>query len=118
VYVDGKNKSTFIARNHRVERVEVELHDFVATWSEVELMKQALWVFRSGLQFACNIHTVFIPNRKVHRTTAFFISAWGSKKKHRKVKLQFTFNKMADPRIEEILAPLRASVKEQVTIVF
>lgn len=97
--------------------MEVELQEFVPTWSEVEPMKPVSWVFRSGLQFTCNIHTVFISNRKVHRTTAFFSSAWGSKKKHRKVKLQFTFNKMADPRIEEILAPLRASVKEQVSIV-
>jgi hypothetical protein len=76
-------------------------------------MKSVSWVLR----LACNIHTAFIPNRKVHRTTAFFISAWGSKKKHRKVKLQLTLDKMADPRIEEILAPLRASVKEQASFV-
>ncbi|KAG8231863.1 hypothetical protein J437_LFUL011768 [Ladona fulva] len=40
-------------------------------------------------------------------------SSWGSKKKHRHVKLNLFIN-MADPKIEEILAPLRASVKEQV----
>jgi hypothetical protein len=58
---------------------------------------------------------VFIPIRKVHGTTAFFVGAWGSKKKHREVKLQYTFDRMSDPRIEEILAPLRAFVKEQVS---
>lgn len=42
-----------------------------------------------------------------------FSSTWGSKKKHRKVRLQVTLDTMADPKIEEILAPLRASVKEQ-----
>lgn len=41
---------------------------------------------------------------------------WGSKKSHRKVKLKlFDHQKMADPKIEEILAPLRTSVKEQVS---
>jgi hypothetical protein len=82
-------------------------------------MKPFSWVFRSGVQLVCNIHTihtVFIPIRKLHRTTAFFVSAWGSKKKHRKVKLQFIFDRMSDPRIEEILAPLRAFVKEQVSV--
>jgi hypothetical protein len=80
-------------------------------------MKSVSWVLRCGFRLACNNLIAFIPNRKVHRTTASFISAWGSKKKHRKVKLQFTLDKMADPRIEEILAPLRASVKEQVSFV-
>lgn len=39
---------------------------------------------------------------------------WGSKKKHRKVKLQFSLDTMGDSKIEEVLAPLRANVKEQV----
>ncbi|XP_067005016.2 glycine--tRNA ligase [Anabrus simplex] len=38
---------------------------------------------------------------------------WGTKKQHRAVKLQYLFDTMADPQSEEILAPLRASVKEQ-----
>lgn len=43
-------------------------------------------------------------------------SEWGSKKKHRKVNLQLLeYQKMSDPKIEEILAPLRHSVKEQVS---
>ncbi|KAK0166702.1 hypothetical protein PV327_004192 [Microctonus hyperodae] len=37
---------------------------------------------------------------------------WGSKKKHRAVKLHFPLD-MTDPTIEEILAPLRANVKQQ-----
>jgi hypothetical protein len=78
-------------------------------------MKPVSLVIRCGVQLAYNISTALIPVRKVHRTTAFFVSAWGSKKKHRKVKLHFTFDRMTDPKIEEILAPLRASVKEQVS---
>lgn len=39
---------------------------------------------------------------------------WGKNKKHRNVKLQLYFDSMADPQIEVVLAPLRASVKEQV----
>lgn len=38
---------------------------------------------------------------------------WGTKKQHRKVKLNFPLE-MTDPKIENELAPLRASVKEQV----
>lgn len=42
-------------------------------------------------------------------------SVWGSKKLHRKIKLQITTKKeMADPKIEEFLTPLRLLVKEQV----
>jgi tRNA U34 2-thiouridine synthase MnmA/TrmU len=41
---------------------------------------------------------------------------WGSKKAHRNVKVQsLLIQEMADPKIEEILAPLRAAVKEQVS---
>lgn len=39
---------------------------------------------------------------------------WGIKKQHRKVKLHFNLNIMADSKIEEVLAPLRAAVKEKV----
>lgn len=41
---------------------------------------------------------------------------WGSKKFKTKKKLQVLSYMMADPKMEEILAPLRASVKEQVII--
>nr|QBB01682.1 Glycine--tRNA ligase [Cotesia chilonis] len=39
-------------------------------------------------------------------------SNWGSNKKFRAVKLNFPLD-MTDPKIEEVLAPLRANVKEQ-----
>ncbi|XP_050307037.1 glycine--tRNA ligase isoform X2 [Anthonomus grandis grandis] len=38
---------------------------------------------------------------------------WGKNKQHRKIKLNLYFDTMADPQNEQILAPLRASVKEQ-----
>lgn len=40
---------------------------------------------------------------------------WGSKKAHRKVKLNL-FTNMADPKTEVILSPLRFLVKEQVRV--
>lgn len=44
------------------------------------------------------------------------IPGWGSKKAHRNIKLQSQLiQEMADPQIEEKLAPLRAAVKEQVS---
>lgn len=43
------------------------------------------------------------------------VPAWGSKRHKNKQKLKIQFiNIMADPKIEEVLAPFRASVKEQV----
>ncbi|XP_043595827.1 glycine--tRNA ligase [Bombus pyrosoma] len=39
-------------------------------------------------------------------------SKWGTTKKNRKLKIQITQN-MSDPKMEEILSPLRDSVKEQ-----
>lgn len=41
---------------------------------------------------------------------------WGKNKQHRNIKLKLYFDSMADPQIEEALAPLRASVKEQVIL--
>lgn len=43
---------------------------------------------------------------------------WGVNKKHRDIKLNLYFQEMADPKVEEVLAPLRASVKEQVYFVY
>lgn len=43
---------------------------------------------------------------------------WGSKKSHRSIKInQLLLQEMSDPKTEEILAPLRALVKEQVSII-
>lgn len=45
------------------------------------------------------------------------IPEWGSKKAHRNVKIQKQLiQEMADPEIEVKLAPLRAAVKEQVSL--
>lgn len=44
------------------------------------------------------------------------IPGWGSNKAHRKIKIQTQLiQDMADPQVEEKLAPLRAAVKEQVS---
>jgi hypothetical protein len=41
---------------------------------------------------------------------------WGSKKKHRNVKLhQLLLDNMTDPNIEAVLEPLRSAVKELVS---
>lgn len=41
---------------------------------------------------------------------------WGSTKKNRNIKLNRLYlEEMADPAIEQVLAPLRAQVKEQVS---
>lgn len=41
---------------------------------------------------------------------------WGSNKKHRDIKIsQLYLQNMSDPKIEDILEPLRAAVKEQVS---
>ncbi|XP_019870544.2 glycine--tRNA ligase [Aethina tumida] len=52
-------------------------------------------------------------NKKSFCITSSVHQKWGSNKKHRNVKLNIYWDTMADPKIEEILAPLRASVKEQ-----
>lgn len=44
-------------------------------------------------------------------------SKWGTTKKNRKLKIQITQN-MSDPKMEEILSPLRDSVKEQVSSIW
>ncbi|XP_053970973.1 glycine--tRNA ligase [Hylaeus volcanicus] len=60
--------------------------------------------------------TILVNNKQTFRK--FSINArladfnWGSNKKHRKVKIQILPD-MSDPKIEEILSPLRTSVKEQ-----
>lgn len=53
----------------------------------------------------------FSQNRQLNKSN----SSWGSNKKHRNIKIQSQLiAEMADPIIEEKLAPLRAAVKEQV----
>lgn len=52
-----------------------------------------------------------------HQINSTRSSDWGSKKAHRKVKLRL-FKEMADPKIEEVLAPLRELVRLQVRKLF
>ncbi|CAH0556631.1 unnamed protein product [Brassicogethes aeneus] len=70
--------------------------------------------FQDVLRSSCYLQC--FPNFTSYRH--FYISTsvdqkWGTNKKHRNVKLNIYFDTMADPKIEEILAPLRANVKEQ-----
>lgn len=44
-------------------------------------------------------------------------SNWGTKKSVPLVKLVYYPESMADPQVEQILAPLRAAVKKQVSLV-
>lgn len=55
--------------------------------------------------------------KKIHFSSVSYKSrpVWGTNKQHRKIKLFFQQTAMADPRTEEILAPLRLNVKSQVT---
>lgn len=58
------------------------------------------------------------PARGVAVTATFLdFSRWGSRKANRNLKIALTFD-MTDPKIEEALAPLRASVKEQVSAIW
>lgn len=59
-------------------------------------------------------HSIFVLNlRCISNNTLLGQQNWGSKKSHRNVKL-VNLKGMADPKIEEQLAPLRQNVKEQV----
>ncbi|XP_076642681.1 glycine--tRNA ligase [Halictus rubicundus] len=79
------------------------------------------WISRN-LHFLCrtvgrgtckNIIVCVQPLRKITVSVRLAdFSKWGTKKKDRKLKIP-TFIDMSDPKIEEILSPLRASVKEQ-----
>lgn len=57
---------------------------------------------------------IYCDNLKLFSNTAS-PNQWGKNKNHRNVKLQWYFDTMADAKIEEILAPLRSKVKEQVS---
>lgn len=78
-----------------------------------------------ALKLPSVINNHFVYNRFIVKSSGVFkrnftvfsagnCQQWGKNKKHRSVRLQLYFDSMADPQIEETLAPLRASVKEQV----
>ena len=53
-----------------------------------------------------------LRSRSLH-ITSVASNKWGTNKKHRSIALNTYLDTMADPKIEEILTPLRSSVKEQ-----
>lgn len=58
------------------------------------------------------------PVRSVAATASLLdFSQWGTKKANRKLKIARLFD-MTDPKVEEVLAPLRANVKEQVSAIW
>lgn len=65
------------------------------------------------LVYKCSVFSKHLP--AVCTQFRFSHNHWGSNKLHRKIKITNPLRDivMADPKIEEILAPLRASVKEQ-----
>ncbi|XP_022919246.2 glycine--tRNA ligase [Onthophagus taurus] len=65
------------------------------------------------IQHKCHITSNQFNLRSFSLTSVIF-NKWGTKKKARYIQLKYSYlENMADPKIEEILAPLRASVKEQ-----
>lgn len=74
----------------------------------------------------CSEINLKFPQKKVIQVSRLFSSSnlqldksnWGSTKSHRKIKIHNSqlIGEMADPAIEEKLAPLRACVKEQVIL--
>ncbi|XP_047540671.1 glycine--tRNA ligase [Vanessa atalanta] len=67
------------------------------------------------LVYKCSIISKPIPFVLNHLKHTHNFPHWGSNKVHRKIKIANPYKDtiMADPKIEEILAPLRAHVKEQ-----
>lgn len=67
----------------------------------------------------CKHNTIYKQLLRKFTVTARLadFSKWGTKKKDRKVKIQI-LQDMSDPKIEEILSPLRDSVKEQVNAIW
>lgn len=70
-----------------------------------------------SLVYKCSVLSKHLPVACTHLrlTHNLQIQQWGSKKTHRKIKISNPLRDiiMADPKIEEVLAPLRAAVKEQ-----
>ncbi|XP_063633791.1 glycine--tRNA ligase [Cydia splendana] len=69
----------------------------------------------SSLFHKCSVLSKLLPVVVTPRRLSHQLQQWGSNKVHRKIKIPNPLREiiMADPKIEEILAPLRASVKEQ-----
>lgn len=69
------------------------------------------------LVYKCSVLSKHLPVActQLRLTHNLQIQQWGSNKSHRKIKIPNPLRDiiMADPKIEEVLAPLRAAVKEQ-----
>ncbi|RVE55206.1 hypothetical protein evm_000104 [Chilo suppressalis] len=71
--------------------------------------------FILSLVHKCSVFNSFLPTTLIQARYSHDHQYWGSNKLHRKIKIPNPLREiiMADPKIEEILAPLRANVKEQ-----
>ncbi|KZC10262.1 PREDICTED: glycine--tRNA ligase [Dufourea novaeangliae] len=78
------------------------------------ISRNLLFLCRTAARGICKDNTINKqPLRKFTVTARLAdFNNWGTVKKTRKVKIQI-FTDMSDPKIEEILSPLRANVKEQ-----
>merc|ERR1712071_387130 len=86
---------------------------------EIKLMKLLLSSFIVGSRNLCFLHSPRGQQSFISRHLSLsspVVQKWGSKKNKKPKTLQL-FNIMADPKSEEILAPLRAAVKEQGDVV-
>lgn len=70
-----------------------------------------------SLVYKCSVLSKHLPvvSTQLRLSHKVHLQQWGSNKPHRKIKITNPVREiiMADPKIEEILAPLRALVKEQ-----
>lgn len=70
-----------------------------------------------SLVYKCSVLSKHLPvvSIQLRLSHNLHLQQWGSKKSHRKIKITNPIREtiMADPKIEEVLAPLRALVKEQ-----
>ncbi|XP_003700775.2 glycine--tRNA ligase [Megachile rotundata] len=78
------------------------------------ILRNLYFLCRKSTPSACNNILVNKQSFRGFSVTARLtdFSKWGTNKKNRKVKIQI-FPDMSDPKIEEILSPLRDSVKAQ-----
>jgi len=87
----------------------------------MQLLRHALHQVASKLAICSLSKDVLFakpPVRSVATTVGLLnFSRWGTKKAHRKVKIALELD-MTDPEVETALAPLRASVKEQVSSIW
>lgn len=106
--IHGKNRKR-VGKNREVKKIVP--YYFMST----ALIKTFCYVVKSHfkLQRLVNLPSVEVLSKRFTQSDP--PPSWGSKKQHRKIKLNFGLNIMADPEVEKTLAPLRDAVKEQVS---